>query len=606
MPGLVGVVDFKGQGDPGKITKLMAQSINNKPWQKEDIYLSKGFALGRVSLGITNPQPQPIFNEDRSLAILMDGELYDYRSEKEALQAKGHKFNIENDPEFFLHFYEEKGKDYDDDLNGSFVVVLWDFKEKRLTIINDRYGLRPLYYAFKDGRFVFSSEVKAILAADSNREIDLQAVHDFFTLGYLLNNETFFQGIKLLPPASVLTLQRGQIRIKKYWTPRFQEDQDHKPLDYYVEALSALILKAIERHAKGEQRIAIPLSGGLDSRTIAVGLYEKCRDFHTFTFGEKGCWDAKLSQKVVEALGTNHHFYEITPESLISTMAEAVWLTDGMVPCFHILGINAYQDMRNYVEIFLNGMQTFGSIIKPDVWVTKERFFKRHLNPLPYEILKSLLTPDYLLPGRKGISIPLAMLEGEEALINKLDFFNLTQRERRFINYGNVLRRNWAEVRTPFFDNDLIDFVLRVPPGLRKNRYLQLRTFIHMFPWLSHIPLQMAGMPQKTTHSKVLLNLARGRRWLWREYYNTINRLAGRIIKVEPKVALVNFRRWLVQEDKFRNFLLACLKEAETLPCFRSPFIQSLFKRILYKKPVDIELISRIITFQLWYKMFYD
>jgi len=186
MPGLIGIISTQKENDniENLLSKICVKSIKHEEWHKIDSHTSKSAGLGRVHPGIFNPEPQPIFNKDKTVCLLMDGEIYDYEYLKQELIHKGHGFSIGNDPEFILHLYEEYGKGFVHKLNGSFTVIIWDEKSKKLVIANDRYGIRPLYYSEHNGSLLFGSEVKAILEDETfKRIIDDRSVADFFLLG---------------------------------------------------------------------------------------------------------------------------------------------------------------------------------------------------------------------------------------------------------------------------------------------------------------------------------------------------------------------------------------------------------------------------------------
>jgi len=167
MPGLVGIM--KKQENALNIEDLLASMckvIKYEDWYKTDTFFNESIGMGRVSLGVLNPEPQPIFNEDKNLCIMMEGEIYDYQDLKEELISKGHKFSVNNDPEFVLHLYEEYGKKFEKklkDLNGIFLFTIYDKKKNELVICNDRYGFKPLYWCDKGDFLLFASEIKAIL-----------------------------------------------------------------------------------------------------------------------------------------------------------------------------------------------------------------------------------------------------------------------------------------------------------------------------------------------------------------------------------------------------------------------------------------------------------
>lgn len=323
MPGIVGVVGTEAK----PLLKAMYNSIKHEDWYLVDEYVSSQFNIARVHLGILNPEPQPIFTEDKTLCITMDGEIYDSRKEK---------VKVNNDPEFCLHLYKKFGEDFVNKLNGSFLVVIWDNQNQKLLIANDRYGTKPLYYAHNNGQFLFSSEVKAILQDKKfKREINLEAVAEFFAFEYLLEDKTFFKGINILIPASTLVYQKGQFFIKQYWDFKFEEEYN-KPEDYYVKELVSSLKKAVERRMVGDHRFGVSLSGGLDSRSILAAIDKEYLPIHTFTFGFSGCDEAKIAQKIAKKRGTIHKFLELKPDCFVSSAEKGVWITDGMFNVVHL------------------------------------------------------------------------------------------------------------------------------------------------------------------------------------------------------------------------------------------------------------------------------
>jgi asparagine synthase (glutamine-hydrolysing) len=164
MPGLVGIVsEYNDSIDIKDLLLKMCQVIQHEKWYKTDTFIDKKLGLGRVHLGIFNPESQPIFNQDKTLCIIMEGEIYNYQNMKEECIAKGKKIYFNNDPELILHLYEEYGTDFVHKLNGFFTLAIWNEKTQELLIVNDRYGFRPLYYTEHNGYLLFGSEIKAIL-----------------------------------------------------------------------------------------------------------------------------------------------------------------------------------------------------------------------------------------------------------------------------------------------------------------------------------------------------------------------------------------------------------------------------------------------------------
>ncbi|NJD51875.1 MAG: asparagine synthetase B [Candidatus Methanoperedens sp.] len=293
MVGLAGVVSTDNKEiDIEKLSSLMCQVIKHEERHKTELYISNGIGMGRVHLGILNPEPQPMFSKDRSIWIMMDGEIYDTQDIKTELISKGHIFSIDNDPELILHLYEELGNDFVDKLNGSFSLAIWNEKSQKLLIANDRYGSRPIYYTNSNGYLLFGSEIKVILQDETfKKRVDDRSVTEFFSFGHILGNKTFFYGIELLPPASIMTFDRRNVSIDKYWDLEFNTKYENHTEDYYIEKLYNLVLQSVERRMKGKKRIGVMLSGGLDSRTIVASIQRKHYPFDTFTHGEPDCND---------------------------------------------------------------------------------------------------------------------------------------------------------------------------------------------------------------------------------------------------------------------------------------------------------------------------
>jgi asparagine synthase (glutamine-hydrolysing) len=196
----------------------MIDSVKHEESYSTDKYFSQHFACARIHLGIFNPQIQPVFNQDKSLCIFLDGKIYDHKDKLNELKNRGYKFIFENDPEFCLHSYEEYGKDFIKTLNGCFVLLIYDFKSKKVIIANDRFGLRVHYYAINNGKLLFAPEAKAILQDETfKKELNDEAVAEFFAFGEFWGEKTFFTGINIMAPASIITYDGRDLSIEKYW-----------------------------------------------------------------------------------------------------------------------------------------------------------------------------------------------------------------------------------------------------------------------------------------------------------------------------------------------------------------------------------------------------
>jgi asparagine synthase (glutamine-hydrolysing) len=296
MPGLVGIVSENEVDE--QLLDRMVNSIKHEEFYRVDKYINLHFGIARVHLGIFNQKPQPIFNKDKSLCIFMDGKIYDYGEQQNELRNKGHKFNNENDSEFCLHSYEEHGKDFIKRLNGSFVFIICDLKSEKVIIANDRFGLRVHYYAINNGNLLFASEAKAILQDETfKKELNDVAVAEFFSFGEFWGDKTFFRGINVLTPASILTYDGRDLSIEKYWEFKCEPDYNLSENDV-VEQLVTTFKKAVKIRMEDNLRYGVSLSGGLDSRCVVAAIDEnKRKDALAYTFGPLDCDEVKIAKK---------------------------------------------------------------------------------------------------------------------------------------------------------------------------------------------------------------------------------------------------------------------------------------------------------------------
>lgn len=607
MPGLVGIVTTHDKADINvkELLSKMCHAVRYEEWYKTDTYVNKTFGLGRVHLGIFNPEPQPIFNEDKTLCIMMEGEIYDYQNMKEDLVSKGHKFSVDNDPEFILHLYEEYDTDFVHKLNGSFTLVIWNENSHELLLINDRYGLRPLYYTEHNGYLLFGSEVKAILQDETfKRIIDNRSVADFFSFGYIIGNKTFFRGIELLPPASALTYNAGQSTIEQYWDFNFNEEYEDHPEEYYVKKLSKLILQAVERQMKGNYRVGVPLSGGLDSRTIVASIDKKHYPIHTFTFGKPNCDDARFAQMLANKLGANHHFFEFKPDNLASYAEKAVYITDGMKNCVHAHIYNILYGIGQKVDVVFDGIHGIksGTHNSELYEANDDMILSDLLNPL--KNVNRLFSNNYYFKIQQYLTHFSDDIQPNCAInlsFNRFNYYFLRQRKRRFSSYGSVIMRSKVETRFPFYDNDIIDFILTVPPILRRKEYLFLKTIINLFPHLLAIPWQKTGLP--LTASNLQFKIHNKEKGVKRR----INRIIGKTIFEDTK-NFADYDEWIRNSKKLRGYIMGILLDERTLarPYFNQKSIKEILDLHMSGKENHSELIGRLLTFELWHRQFLD
>jgi asparagine synthase (glutamine-hydrolysing) len=293
-----------------------------------------------------------MYNEDRSIVIVYNGEIYNFRELKRELEAKGHKFATQSDTEVVVHAYEEYGTGCLPRFNGMFAFALYDSEEKQLVLARDRYGIKPLYYTQLDNRLIFASEIKSILTyPEVRRVLDMNALSYFLTLRYVPLEYTMFQGIKKLLPGHYLTFNGTDSRIVSYKNqiPLPQED------DLPDESLLRIIKNSVERHMISDVPVGVYLSGGLDSATIvAMASALSSRPINTFCMGFGEETDELADARIVaEHFGTNHH-EEVMDRGLLGMFPNMIWHMD--YPKRNLYPFYLAQLASKHVKVVLSGL----------------------------------------------------------------------------------------------------------------------------------------------------------------------------------------------------------------------------------------------------------
>jgi asparagine synthase (glutamine-hydrolysing) len=289
---------------------------------------SRGIHLdGRVGLGIQRLRvidlatgDQPVYNEDRSIAVVLNGEIYNYRELRQRLSANGHRFASDGDTEVIAHLYEEEGPDFVKSLAGMFGLALWDARRGELFIARDRIGKKPLFYAEKGGTISFASELWALLVdGEISREVDPTALDRFFTYTYVPSPFSAFRAVRKLPPASMLRWRAGKTRIERYWKADFGPKLDVGSDAEAGELVREEVRKAVRRRMVADVPLGAFLSGGVDSTAVVAAMAELSTEpVKTFSIGfeQSGFDELPYARDVAERFGTEHHELVVRPDAV--------------------------------------------------------------------------------------------------------------------------------------------------------------------------------------------------------------------------------------------------------------------------------------------------
>jgi asparagine synthase (glutamine-hydrolysing) len=476
----------------------MGRRLKHHSWYQEDHFVDNtaGVALGRTSLGIVDRLAQPASVPEAGLMAVMDGELYDYEDQRRALSAEGRVFRSDSHAELVLHGFLANGREFFRDLHGKFAAAIWDIKGRRLILANDRFGMKPLYYAKLQGRLLFASEIKAVLAdARVCRQSHLRGIAQFFTFGQLLGEDTFLKGVRLLPAAGWLTydLAGDRLRLDRYWElVAGRENQrllDKEVLDRVDEAFG----KAVSRCCVGAGRLGLSLSGGLDSRTILAAL-PPGRSVTTVSMGMDGSIDHWCAAAMARLRGQAHHRC-VLGEGFLARFAEhlrqMVWLTDGhyLSQCVVMPTLPIYRDLG--IEVLLRGhagelmhmTKAYNFSLDADALAIRD---EAGLRDWLFQHLQA-----YLLGGtdgklfapahrrqiaqlaRESLHSCLRESEGVTPPVRRVWHLFLRQRLRRETALSLVKFGSLVETRLPYLDNELVDILLAAPAELRLGEKIQ-------------------------------------------------------------------------------------------------------------------------------------
>lgn len=549
MCGIAGFVD--NSSDKEKIIKAMTDEIIHRGPDSSGKFISKD---GKVALGIRRLSiidlktgDQPISSSDGSITVVFNGEIYNYRKLREDLKNIGYKFRTTSDTEVLVYLYQEYGEKMADKLNGMFAFAIWDERGQKLFIARDRAGIKPLYYYFNDGIFVFGSEIKTILKYPKvKREVDRDSLILYGYLGYVPGEYAIFRGIKKLLPGYSLTFEKGNLKIKKYFELGVKEGESSQSLD-------KLLTKSVEMQLNADVPVGVFLSGGLDSSLIAyyISKVKKLKSF-SISFEDKRFDESNHAKYVADILGTEHYDEKFTSKDVVRIFNRVSKKLDeplsdaSLLPTFKVSEL-----ARKHVKVALSGDggdELFGGYPTYQAHIISKflRFlpdsivnlFLKFIRNIPEELIN--LVPasfkDYskkdlaeiVLEGLK-LSNPerhmywmRTFFLGKDTLFGKpssivlnslipvSDYIKKPSLEGQFIDYHSYLRDdflvksdrasmyNSLEVRVPFLDNDVIDWAFQ--KGVRhvtlNDTKIELRKLLESdLPEIAKRPKKGFGIP---------------------------------------------------------------------------------------------------------------
>lgn len=556
MPGLVGFTDKYCKYNQKILLEMRSLLKHYNSYVDEALYSDENIYASRTHLSVIDQGKQP-YILDGKIFSWMEGEFYN----QEELKAKYNVIST-TDNELLSNIYNSTGSfEFLKDIDGYYAAVLYDKKEKIVYLITDRYGFKPLYWGLINGDLAWSSELKGFLNHTTFMPvIDSEAVEEFFDIGYLLENRTWFEGVELMPPASVLSfnIKESKINITHYWSwseikPIKGSIDDEKEI---AEELGRLFKQSVCKRVRNNERIGISLSGGLDSRAILAAVPENYKPLHTFTFGQKGCDDIRIAQKASEVKGIEHHTLILDSDNWLMPRISGVWKSDASFNLLHMHGgMEFYDEYKKYIDFNLNGF--LGDAILGGSYISEDQSVE----------------------------------------------YKVRNRGRRFINQALLLGEAWLIHRRPFFDNDLVSLIFSIPESLRQGSYIYNKMLLSAFPeYFNKIPWQKTGCPISYPDQLVKLIMFKNR------IINKLKRESKRFgFNFTDLNNYTDYPNWLRQEPArsfFENILYS--KNAIYPEYVDKAKVEKYLRDHVQNKANYHNKLCTALTFELWLKQVFE
>ncbi|MEW6403723.1 MAG: asparagine synthase-related protein [Chloroflexota bacterium] len=616
MSGVFGIVDPNRQVHIDNIVNTMAKAMSHRDWFVAESFVDDEYhlALGRIGIGIFNKMSQPVWNSSSTVALVMAGEFYDTNSSQQNTSAGSDEY-------IALALYESLGDNFVSQLKGAFIIAIWDKSRRQLLIANDRFGLYPLYYAHINDKFIFAPEMKGVLCDNTfSRRLDWTALAQYMRFQHLLGERTFFEDIQVLPNASLLIYDwpTASLQIKSYWTFADIPYRPEVSFDEAVEETGRLFRKAVQRLSSDVYQPGLYLSGGLDSRAI-LGMIER-RPVVSLNYGMRNCRDVYYAQRVAQTEGSDHHWFDLPNGDWVKEYVDFhLDLTEGFHSWIHAHGISTLAQARQLIDVNLTGwdggtvmgheesIEPLQYLAVDDTALMARLFYlfnQKYTWPSITETEERLLYNEPLGPQIFGLAFDSFRTELSSYLHYRADvraeYFYLRNHCGRLTQNLVTFTRSHIEVRFPFFDYDLFDFLYSLPATLRGHRVLYRAVIQREFPRLAYIPYDHDEF-LPTTHSVVRKVHAAGVK-----LQRSFNRHIGKFFP-ERYTLYADYETYL--RDELRDWTEDILFDPRTTErgIFNPDFLHTLMNRHLSGLEVwTIGKIAPVMTYEMMLRRFCD
>jgi asparagine synthase (glutamine-hydrolysing) len=513
MPGIAGILDLRATpSDVTAVLRKFASILDVRGVEyRECSWRDSRFGVVNL-LGANSDSPdQPAFSSDANRVMFLDGEVCNLEELRHGLSNAEVGLASNSAIGLCMALFERHGDSFVESLNGEFNIVIYDRPAAAVKVFSDRWGGRRLHFMRRDGLFLFSLERKAILAA-SNAEtrFDPLGILALFTFGHDLGRSTVFEGLEVMPAASVLSFDASGLSCWPYWRPRYAPRPHTNSLADSAQELGRRLCRATRMRAENKERPGIFLSGGLDSRAVAGALGTVRRDVTAFTFGTDESDEVRFARQMAKRLGFEHRQLRYGDVSWSGVLPRVVWRTECSLPFTETLSTEQHRYIHSEVQVVFNGH--FGDVLSGG-----------HIMPRQFMVRSPEKLTDHILAKRTRMQLPglrrifrKQFLEGaypemfasvrqtleafeEDRMPLLYNLWDMTVRQRGLSFASGAVDRYVFDQVTPFVDNEVVDWALGIPLRYLVGQRAYKRMIVHTFPSIADVPWTRTRRPVPTS-----------------------------------------------------------------------------------------------------------
>ncbi|PIE19606.1 MAG: hypothetical protein CSA65_01685 [Proteobacteria bacterium] len=616
MAGLIGIYRFDGAAtddDLGRLQRMVEVSLEPSQFATSHrvgplVVAYLGYRFERERLGEHLDVDHP--NADHpSVDVVISGYLFNDR--EVCAQADGNK-GPKTIPGGIRALYLRDPDGFVERLNGRFQVLIYDHERQRLTIASDRHGLVPNYVRRTPETFDVASSLVAHTVSEAPLTLDRAATTLYLMYRHFVGEGTYFEEVSMPPVASVITVEAGEVRSRQYWRYGFAEAPPWRTPESHVEEMGRAFEEAIARVAREPGSIAVPLSGGLDSRAISAQLCREGRAFSTFTFGREGCRDIVIAKAVTAHLGVPHHVSDLGPDYLLEKSALIARRTDGAYPVDHghIAAILDAATPANQVAVDgLTGEMlsservddTRSRVAETDperVFALISKYYQTTSDALVRALIPDTpSTTELLASGGSGLST-----QGHTYLASLVDLFCDEQRQRRFCLCGPRILGGDLRVFCPFYHYDYADSVLSASPKQRAVQRPYIMLHRKMWPEMARIRWNKTGLapraPVLAHRTSIPIDSAIS--WVTEQ----VQRRVPLLPQLVPFKGYERYNRWFRHDAAMKAFIREVLLDPRTRErgVFGPGAVRKLIEDQERGRARNADTISQLIATELFFR----